>query len=88
MEGADILRGSLASQALLKDQEVDLVLNVQYVNGTPRTSYYCVSHVERRVFWLHGIGHKEVDIPCTSNKCTNSKGSTVHCSFVSFGLSS
>ncbi|KAH0831852.1 hypothetical protein J3R83DRAFT_12703, partial [Lanmaoa asiatica] len=78
MEGADILQKSPALQALLEDQEVDLVLDVQ--QGTMRTSYYCVSQVERRVFWLEGIGHEEVDIPCTSKKCIKSKGSRVHCS--------
>ncbi|KAI9568553.1 hypothetical protein HD554DRAFT_735208 [Boletus coccyginus] len=74
MEGAGVLRKSPALQALLKDQKVDLVLDVQHA-----TSYYCISHVERRVFWLEGIGHEEVDVPCTSNKCTQSTGSRTHC---------
>lgn len=89
MEGANILRGSAALQALLKDhQEVDLVLDVQLGNGPTKTSYYCVSHIERRIFWLEGIGHEEVDIPCTSNKCIKSSGSRVHCASASFRLSS
>lgn len=82
MEGAGVLRKSPALQALLKDQKVDLVLDVQHA-----TSYYCVSHVERRVFWLEGIGHEEVDVPCTSNKCTQSTGSRTHCPFISSGPS-
>lgn len=81
MEGADILERSPALKALLEEQEVALVLDVQLVKGAMKTSYYCVSHAERRVFWLEGIGHEEVDIPCTSNKCTRTKGSRVHCSF-------
>ncbi|KAG8214399.1 hypothetical protein J3R82DRAFT_9392 [Butyriboletus roseoflavus] len=79
LKGADILQRSPALQALLEDQDVALVLDVQHVNGATRMSYYCVSHVERRVFWLEGIGHEEVDIPCTSNKCMKFKGSRVHC---------
>ncbi|KAF8548336.1 hypothetical protein OG21DRAFT_1489468 [Imleria badia] len=78
MEGAEILQRSPALRALLEDQEVDLVLDVQHTGAT-RTSYYCVSHGERRVFWLEAIGHEEVDIPCTSNKCTHATGSRVHC---------
>jgi hypothetical protein len=87
MEGAEMLQKSPALQALLEGQEVDLVLDVRHGDGATRTSYYCVSHAERRVFWLEGIGHGEVDTPCTSNKCTKSKGSRVHCSFTSSDLS-
>ena len=86
IQGAEILQRSSALQALLEDQEVDLVLDVRHHTGATRTSYYCVSHAERRVFWLEGIGHEEVDIPCTSNKCTQFKGSGVHCSWISSGL--
>jgi len=81
MEGAEMLQKSPALQALLEGQEVDLVLDVRHGDGATRTSYYCVSHAERCVFWLegNGIGHGEVDTPCTSNKCTKSKGWRVHC---------
>lgn len=79
MKGADVLLGSAALQALLEDQEVGLVLDVR---RDTTTSYYCVSHAERRIFWLEGIGHAEVDIPCPSNKCTNSTSSKVHCASV------
>ena len=88
MKGAEILQKSPAFRALLEDQEVDLVLDVRHGNGATKTCYYCVSHAERRVFWLEGIGHGEVDTPCTSNKCTKSKGSGVHCAFISSDLSS
>lgn len=88
-EGAEILCGSSALRALLEDEEVevDLVLDVRFGNGPTRTSYYCVSHVERRIFWLEGIGHEEVDIPCTSNRCMTSKGSRVHCGSASLWFS-
>ncbi|KAF8125727.1 hypothetical protein EV363DRAFT_1225426 [Boletus edulis] len=84
IQGAEILQASPALQALLEDQEVGLVLDVQHTKGSMRTSYYCVSHVERRIFWLEGIGHEEVHISCPSNKCIQSEGSRVHCSFTSF----
>ncbi|KAN0074706.1 hypothetical protein V8E55_011755 [Tylopilus felleus] len=79
MQGAEVLQGSPALKALLEDQEVDVVLDVRQTKEGTRTSYYCVSHVERRIFWLQGIGHEEVDIPCTSNKCTHADVSRVHC---------
>jgi hypothetical protein len=90
MEGAQMLQKSPALQVLLEDQDVDLVLDVRHGSGATRTSYYCVSHAERCVFWLegNGIGHGEVDTPCTSNKCTKSKGWRVHCAFISSDLSS
>ena len=88
MQGAEVLQRSPALQALLEDQEFecDLVLDV-LGDGAAKTSYYYVSHAERRVFWLEGIGHEEVDVSCTSNKCIKSKGSRVHCSFMSSALS-
>ena len=84
-QGTEILHGSLALQTPLEDQEVELMLDVRHTKQGVKTSYYCVSHMERRVFWLESIGHEEVLIPCTSNKCTKSQGSTVHCSSVSSG---
>ena len=83
MEGAELLQRSPALRALLGDQEVNLVLDVQHGEGATKTSYYCVSHVERRVFWLEGFGHEEVNISCTPYGCTKSKGSRVHCAFIS-----
>ncbi|KAG9315978.1 hypothetical protein JVU11DRAFT_3636 [Chiua virens] len=81
MEGASVLQRSAASEALLKDQDVGLVLDVRHDDkGRPMaTSYYCVSHAERRIFWLEGVGHDEVNIPCTSAKCSKSKGLKAHC---------
>ena len=89
MEGAEVLQRSPALQALLEDQkfEYDLVLDVRLGDGAAKTSYYYVSHAKRCVFWLEGIGHEEVDISCTSNKCIKSKGSRVHCSSTPSALS-
>ena len=82
MQGADILQGSPALQAI-KGQEVDLVLDVPNSHGT--TAYYYVSHVEQCIYWLEGIGLKKVDISCPLNKGVRLMDSRVHRASVSCG---
>lgn len=56
-QGAEILRGSLALQALHGDQEVGLGLDVRHSKQGVKAPCYCISRVERRIFWLEGFGY-------------------------------
>ena len=85
MQGADELRESPALQAL-KGQEVDLVLDAH--SCAAMTTYYCVCHVARCIFWLEDLGHKELDIRCPSDMCSKSQSPRVHCASWPSSLSS
>ncbi|KIK72457.1 hypothetical protein PAXRUDRAFT_29307 [Paxillus rubicundulus Ve08.2h10] len=61
MEAAEMLRKSFPLQ---DKQDVNLVLDTHTVNEGDRIcSYYYVSHGDRRIFWLEGMGHVEGSVP-------------------------
>ena len=70
MKAAEMLQKSSAFQDVPEDQEVGLVLDAQVAaEGSKACSYYCVSHGDRRIFWLEGMGHEDEVIQCTPSKC-------------------
>ncbi|KIJ64598.1 hypothetical protein HYDPIDRAFT_111969 [Hydnomerulius pinastri MD-312] len=78
MKAAEMLQKSSAFQDVPEDQEVGLVLDAQVAaEGSKTCSYYCVSHGDRRIFWLEGMGHEDEVIQCTPSKCKGLQGD--HC---------
>ena len=79
MQGADKLRESPALQAL-KGQEVELVLDAH--SRAAMTTYYCVCHVARCIFWLEDLSQEELDMR------RRSQSPRVHCASWPSSLSS